>query len=65
MPSKYICMRCGSPISYWVHGWKHDNGGNSDTRSCGKPPHVVEREKYEKEMQEIVDIVVSRKGEAR
>jgi hypothetical protein len=53
--SKHICARCGSPVIRWLDGWKHANGGNSDTRSCGKPPHVVERADYDADIDAIVD----------
>jgi hypothetical protein len=48
--TKYICRRCGSPVIRWREGWKHANGGHSETRSCGKKPDVANREQYEAEM---------------
>lgn len=53
MKSKYICRRCELAVGLWASGegsvWKHH--GNLHRRSCGKTPLVVERAKYEAEME--------------
>lgn len=46
--STYVCQRCGCAVSLWgAKGtWKHAAGRH--VRSCRKPPIVVERQTYEK-----------------
>jgi len=56
--SKFLCLRCGSPVIAWRDGWKHANSGTSDTRSCGKPPRVAARDAYERDMQGVVDLAI-------
>lgn len=55
--SKYMCARCGLPVTEFVSttGWKHCANGH--TKSCGKPPAVVGREKYHAEMDAIAATV--------
>ena len=57
MPSSYICRRCELPVGRWAKGsgltWKHF--ASPYTTSCGKPPLVVEREVYEREMLQFVE----------
>lgn len=46
-PTRYVCARCGSPIAWWYFGWKHQNGWNSKTRSCGQKPQPMKRADYD------------------
>jgi hypothetical protein len=57
MKSDYVCKRCGVSVGLWAYGWKHHNGGYGN-RSCGKPPLVIERSTYERDLQAMVDAVV-------
>jgi hypothetical protein len=53
--SEFVCRRDGLTVHIWGPrgSWKHCASGTTD-RSCGKPPIVVERVQYEKEMSEFV-----------
>ena len=51
--STFVCQRCGLAVSLWRgKTWKHSAG--SRVRSCGMPARVVEREAYERDMDEFV-----------
>lgn len=53
MKSQYICSRCELAVYRWGEkGWKHAGGWHA--RSCGKPPRIVERVVWEREMAEFV-----------
>jgi hypothetical protein len=47
-PNEYICLRCGSPLT-WANKWKHAD----DVRSCGEEPLPVRRTDRERELAEI------------
>lgn len=56
--SKEICARCGVAVTPLGPGiWKHC--ANIHTKSCGKPPHVVDRAQYDAEMNNAVASVIS------
>lgn len=52
--SEYICYRCGSSLTwYGEQGWRHVNGGRSETRACKKPVPIT-REAFDREMSDLV-----------
>lgn len=54
----YICQRCGCACD--AGGTRHLGGGSRGMCACGKPPDVVLRSDFDRDVGEVVDMLRSR-----